>query len=74
MRYINNFDWDRTRWPMFTVYDCAIYRYRDMLQWLYSTIDNCEKHAKWTISESGYDVTFKFRYERDYTLFTLRWG
>lgn len=47
-------------------------RYYEVIDWLYTSIDNCERHARWF--ESAYGIKIKFRYERDYILCTLRWS
>ena len=44
----------------------------DCIEWLYSSIDNCERHARWELSNDGLHI--KFRYERDYVRFVLVWG
>jgi hypothetical protein len=49
-----------------------INRYREIMEWLYNSIDKCERHCRWFQTATGIKV--KFRYERDYILFTLRWS
>lgn len=49
-----------------------IERYREILTWLYETIDKPERHCRWFQSTVG--IYIKFRYERDYILCMLRWG
>jgi len=43
----------------------------EVVEWLYKNIDNPERHCRWTriLNES----IVKFRYERDYIHFRLRW-
>lgn len=47
----------------------------EMINWLYDNIDKCERHARWyrvyRVSDGEFNV--KFRYERDYIFFALRW-
>ena len=43
----------------------------EIVKWLYDNIDNPERHCRWT--KSLYESHFKFRYERDYIHFRLRW-
>lgn len=45
--------------------------YLDIIQWLYYNVENCTKHCRWRSHSQGIDV--KFRYERDYIMFTLTW-
>jgi hypothetical protein len=42
-----------------------------IVEWLHKNIDNPERHCRWTrtLNES----IVKFRYERDYIHFRLRW-
>jgi hypothetical protein len=46
--------------------------YFDILEWLYTKIDLCERHARWLRTNN--QILVKFRYERDYLLFMLRWS
>jgi len=48
-----------------------IKRYREVVKWLYDTIDKPERHCRWFESTNG--ISIKFRYERDYILCVLRW-
>lgn len=43
----------------------------EVIRWVYKNIDNCEVHARWIIMFGRF--SFKFRYERDYNWFVLRW-
>ena len=47
-------------------------RYREIIEWLYNTIDKCERHCRWFQTSMG--IKIKFRYERDYIVATLRWA
>jgi len=44
----------------------------DIIEWLTQNIDKCNRHSRWTLAQT--EMCFKFRYERDYLLFMLRWG
>jgi hypothetical protein len=46
-------------------------RYREIIEWLYNTIEKCERHCRWFETTNG--IKIKFRYERDYILAVLRW-
>ena len=57
-------------------YDKPSDQHRQVVSWLYDKIDNPESHVRWMLYDSIDDVIngkFKFRYERDYIHFTLRW-
>lgn len=43
--------------------------YDAILDWLYTRIDNCERHARWRITRGL--VQLKFRHERDVILCKL---
>lgn len=47
--------------------------YFEIINWLYESIPNCNKHVVWG---TGYGRTmmFKFRYEKNYLHFMLRWS
>lgn len=68
--------WDNTKrgWLETKVYLNNDYRMqvKEILLWMYDKVDNCERHARWTIIENYFHV--KFRYERDLILFRLRWS
>lgn len=48
-------------------------KYIDIVHWLYDTIGKCEHHVVWgrTIDE---EMIVRFRYEKDYLHFMLRWS
>lgn len=50
----------------------TITRYVEILEWMYENLDKCERHCRWRYN--GNYLNFKFRYERQYTWFNLRWG
>lgn len=50
----------------------TISEYETIVLWLVNTIDGVFKHVRWQVQDNGIGV--KFRYERDYILFTLRWA
>lgn len=49
-----------------------IQRYCDVVYWLKEHIPMCYRHTRWTADETG--IRVRFRYERDYIMFTLRWS
>ena len=59
--------------PRLDHYDDFIDRYHDIIHWLYSTFEKCERHVVWGVTNEDI-MFFKFRYERDYMLFLLRWS
>lgn len=70
--------WDQTNpgWYEKVIYIAdppeTITRYYEILKWMYEKLDNCEKHCRWKYN--GNYLHFKFRYERHFTWFNLRWG
>ena len=48
-------------------------RYFDIVDWLYESIDKCEKHVIWGNSDSDCMI-IRFRYEKHYLHFMLRWA
>lgn len=46
--------------------------HENIVYWLYDTIDKPERHARWARFPGSMKI--KFRYERDYLLFLLRWA
>lgn len=49
----------------------GIAKYYEIINWVYDNIDKPERHARWQLSEYG--IFFRFRYERDYIWFKMRW-
>jgi hypothetical protein len=45
--------------------------YMSVVEWIVTNIEMPFRHSRWIIQEQA---TFRFRYERDYLRFILRWG
>jgi hypothetical protein len=46
--------------------------HKDIINWMYDNIGKCHRHTRW---RRNFECIYvKFRYERDYILFMLRWG
>jgi hypothetical protein len=79
MGYVNNhYDYtkgwnDSNRWFECVITPSTQTKHEQMVEWLYEKLDNCERHCRW-INGFENESRFKFRYERDYILFTLRWS
>ena len=59
-------------------YECSVRaenidKYDEMTQWILNNIGKYKRHCRWCVTDVNV-VSFKFRYERDYILFTLRWS
>ena len=80
MRYqnLNYKGWEYTNpgWYEFSIKivygTSADAKYIEIVQWLYENIDNCERHARWVLDIDR--IRVKFRHEKDYSWFTLRWA
>jgi hypothetical protein len=73
--YDHDLGWEHTKpgW-----YECSIgaehmNKYVEMTEWLVNNIGKYKRHCRWCVTDTNI-VSFKFRYERDYILFTLRWS
>lgn len=58
-------------------YTASIYRNKDkthegMVNWLYENTSNPERHCRWIYFK--YNSEFRFRYQREYSWFMLRWS
>lgn len=49
----------------------GIAKYHEIINWVYDNIDNPDRHARWQLTEYG--IFFRFRHERDYIWFKMRW-
>lgn len=59
-------------------YECSVRaehidKYVEMTEWIASNIGKYQRHCRWCVTDTN-TVSFKFRYERDYIMFTLRWS
>jgi hypothetical protein len=52
-------------------YDWLMY-YEEIVKWIHFNIEMPERHARWIIHPEY--AEFRFRYERDYLRFILRWA
>jgi hypothetical protein len=74
---LNYFDgakgWENSNpgWHEAIIYNNSPDKHEKMLEWLYNKVDNVERHARWIWCQDH--GKFKFRYERDYIMFTLTW-
>ena len=71
--YDYNKGWEQTNpgWHEIEVLSGPL-KHTEMVSWLYDHVDGTERHTRWIrFAESS---GFKFRYERDYIMFTLRWS
>lgn len=44
----------------------------EILSWIIENIEGYQRHSRWDMTFEG--IRVKFRYERDYLIFTLRWS
>jgi hypothetical protein len=44
----------------------------EIFKWVRDNIGKCERHCRWNFTET--EIFYKFRYERDYIFFTLKWS
>ena len=67
--------WDFTQpgWYECSVRAEHIDKYSEMTEWIVSNIGKYKRHCRWCVTDTN-KVSFKFRYERDYIMFTLRWS
>lgn len=65
--------WYEKKWDHFDFIDInVIDHYTDIVDWIQQNVECPERHARWTIDVNS--ITFRFRYERDYLNFLLRWA
>jgi hypothetical protein len=73
--YDHDKGWENTKpgWYECSVRAEHIGRYFEILDWVEHNIGKFERHTRWYVSDTSI-VNFKFRYEKDYIMFTLRWS
>jgi hypothetical protein len=76
--YDYNVGWENTKpgWHECTVcikHVDKIDKINEIIKWLEINIGKYERHCRWGITDDDI-ISFKFRYERDYIMFTLRWS
>ena len=47
-------------------------KFSDLMRWMHTNIQGHRKHTVWRLTDGGY-FEIRFRYERDYEWFVLRW-
>lgn len=70
-----NFEcWDASSWPCVVIdlIDDDTEKYFDIIDWIRDNIDMPYRHARWRWH--AYHAEVKFRYERNYIMFKLRWS
>lgn len=67
--------WELTNpgWLTVCITNINAERHIEIVKWLYENVDGTERHSRW-IMFFDHSSGFKFRYERDYIHFTLRWS
>lgn len=65
--------WDHTNvgWHEI-VLNISYAKHLEIIVWIYEKLDKPERHSRWIRFSDG--SGFKFRYERDFILFTLSWS
>lgn len=46
--------------------------WEEVYNWIVTNVSGYKKHARWSMKP--YYIKVKFRYERDYLMFVLRWS
>jgi hypothetical protein len=64
--------WEHTN-PGWHQASAHVKHYNEILEWLRNNNSKFERHTRWIILDDG-EMKFKFRYEKDYIMFTLRWS
>jgi hypothetical protein len=71
-------NWDDSNWHYYEYnttnldIDDAVNKYMEMLEWVENNIDGHYKHCKWQMTDEL--IKIKFRHEKDYFYFMLRWS
>jgi hypothetical protein len=60
-------------WHTGTLRVSHVNQINEIIQWIESNIDACEKHTYYSVVSGGAYIEFRFRYTRDYEWFVLRW-
>jgi hypothetical protein len=63
--------WDETN-PNWYKASAPTKHYEEIMKWLEQNNSKFQRHTRWVIASSD-ETKFKFRYEKDYIMFTLRW-
>jgi hypothetical protein len=49
-------------------------QYLQRRDWIYDNVENCVKHARWSVSYADHSISVKFRREADLLRYILRWA
>ena len=47
-------------------------KFEELMRWMQANLQGHRKHTVWRLTDGGY-FEIRFRYERDYEWFVLRW-
>jgi hypothetical protein len=67
--------WENTKpgWHECTVRAKRFDKINEIIKWLEINVGKYERHCRWGVTDDD-TISFKFRYEKDYIMFTLRWS
>ena len=74
-----NWYWDHTglafhKWQPKLVIDSSIYKFDNMVVWLYKHIDDPIHNVLWIHDNDRHKSVFRFRESKDQVFFVLRWS
>ena len=77
-----NYNWpkkDKPNWHSYSIggiptLDEMLSLYEKISDWIIETVDGPYRHALWKIDINDLTIKVRFRYERDFINFVLKWG
>jgi len=70
--YYDHSGWEHTN-PGWYQASANVKHYTEIMKWLENNNSKFRRHTRWITIDDG-EMKFKFRYEKDYIMFTLRWS
>lgn len=70
---------DKPNWHSYRIgelptLDDLLNLYARIVKWIMESIENPLRHALWKIDATDLSIRVRFRYERDFINFVLKWG
>lgn len=67
-------DWEnfKPNWYKASIQVESPKKFEELMRWMHVNIQGHRKHTVWRLTDNGY-FEIRFRYERDYEWFVLRW-
>jgi hypothetical protein len=74
LHYDQDKGWSNTNpgWYTMSFHLLTHEKHEEIVEWMYEVLANPERHVRWFWYD--YNASYRFRYEKEYVWFKLRWS